>query len=437
MIHSGEERTNGIRCRFNPSIGINFQGAKISSDTGILLLREIDERFGITSALEGILQDSRNVSHTQHSCTDLLRQRVYQIAAGYEDCNDANELRKDPALRLALDKNNAYAASQSLLSRFENEILGNRQGLHALDGVLQRSIDPLLKREGKARLILDLDSSEDPAHGRQEGVNYNGHFRKNCYHPLFCFTSSGICLAGKLREGNVHSAHGALEMLSPIVERYRKHFKQFWLRGDAAFAKPELYAYCEQREMTYFIRLKSNNTLKNLIEPYLERPTGSLLKSGIEEKFIDLSYQAGSCEKPRRVVCRIAWHENELFPRIGFVVTNSRISVKKVIKVYHRRAEIENRIKEGKNTLRWDKTSCHRFESNEARLKMGLLAYNLLHLLRKFYIRGEGVRRSVEWLIRRLIKVGAKFSYHARRWQVQVSSAFPLRHHYLAVIDSG
>ena len=104
MIHSGEERTNGIRCRFNPSIGINFQGAKISSDTGILLLREIDERFGITSALEGMLQDSRNVSHTQHSCTDLLRQRVYQIVAGYEDCNDANELRKVPSLRLALDK---------------------------------------------------------------------------------------------------------------------------------------------------------------------------------------------------------------------------------------------------------------------------------------------------------------------------------------------
>ena len=377
------------------------------------------------------------MSHTRHRWTDLFRQGVYQIAAGYEDYNEANELLQDPALRRALDKNNTYASSQSLLSRFENEVLGNWQGLQALDGVLQRSIDPLLKREGKARLILDLDSSEDPGHGRREGVNYNGHFRKNCYHPLFCFTSSGICLAGKLREGNVHSAHGTLEMLIPIVERYRKHFKQFWLRGDAAFAKPELYAYCEQRAMTYFIRLKSNNTLKNLIEPYLERPTGSLLKSGIEEKFIELSYQAGSWEIPRRVVCRIAWHENELFPRIGFVVTNSRISVEKVIKLYNRRAEIENRIREGRNTLRWDKTSCHRFESNEARLKMGLLAYNLLHLLRKFYIRGEGVRRSVEWMIRRMIKVGAKFSYHSRRWQVQVSSAFPLRHHYLAVIDSG
>ena len=108
------------------------------------------------------------MSHTRHSCTGLLRQRVYQIATGYEDCNDANELRRDPALRLALGKNNAYAASQPLLSRFENEVLGNRQGLQALDGILQRSIDPLLNRQGKARLILDLDSSEDPAHGRQE-----------------------------------------------------------------------------------------------------------------------------------------------------------------------------------------------------------------------------------------------------------------------------
>ena len=201
MIHSGEGTTNGIRCRFNSSIGINFQGAKISSDTGILLPREIDERFGITSALEGIFQDSRIVSHTRHRWTDLLRQRVYQIAAGYEDCNDANELRRDPALRLALGKNIAYAASQPLLSRFENEVLGNRQGLQALDGLLQRSIDPLLNREGKARLILDLDSSEDPAHGRQAGVAYNGHFRKNCYHPLFCFTSTGICLAGSFVRG--------------------------------------------------------------------------------------------------------------------------------------------------------------------------------------------------------------------------------------------
>ena len=176
MIHSGEEKTNGIRCRFNPSIGINFQGAKISSDTGILLLREIDERFGITSALEGILQDSRNVSHTQHSCTDLLRQRVYQIAAGYEDCNDANELRKDPALRLALDKNNAYAASQSLLSRFENEILGNRQGLQALDGPPSLRARGLITRTWILRLRLQLRAERQD--GRHTANSDSFHFKE-------------------------------------------------------------------------------------------------------------------------------------------------------------------------------------------------------------------------------------------------------------------
>jgi hypothetical protein len=116
------------------------------------------------------------------------------------------------------------------------------------------------------------------------------------------------------------------------------------------------------------------------------------------------------------------------------LVTNSRLPAGKVIKVYNGRAEIENRIKEGKNTLRWDKTSCQRFEANQARLQMGVLAYNLLHMIRQFYVWGEEVKRSMEWLIKRLIKVGARVSYHARRWYVHVASAFPLAHHYRAVL---
>jgi len=323
------------------------------------------------------------------------------------------------------------------MSRLENEILGNEKGLAALDETLQRSIDALLRKKSKGRLILDMDSTEDPAHGRQEGVAYNGHFEKNCYHPLFCFTSEGDCLGVKLREGNVHSADGTLNMLAPIVERHRDRFKRFWLRADAAFAKPEIYEYCEENRIVYFIRLKSNPLLQEFIEPELRRPVGRPPKSGIQVKLIDFYYQAGSWDRPRRVICKIEWHAGELFPRIGFIVTNSRLAAGKVVKVYNGRAEIENRIKEGKNTLRWDKTSCTKFEANEARLKMGVLAYNLLHLLRKFHVRGEGVRRSIEWLIRRLIKVGATVSYHARRWHVHVSSAFPLDHHFRAVFDAG
>jgi hypothetical protein len=138
-------------------------------------------------------------------------------------------------------------------------------------------------------------------------------------------------------------------------------------------------------------------------------------------------------DKERRVVAEIEWHDGKLFPKIGFIETNSKLAAGKVVKVYNGRGDLENRIKEGKNTLRWDKTSCHRFAANQARLLMGVLAYNLLYMLRQFCLRGEEVERSVEWLIKRLIEVGAKVAYHGRRWQVHVASAFPLARYYQAV----
>src|SRR5271157_3699156 len=179
----------------------------------------------------------------------------------------ADFLRIDPALRLALGKDHCLGASQSMLSRLENDVLGNAMGLEALDGALTRVTDALLKRKNKKRLINDLDSTEDPAHGKQEGVAYNGHFAKNCFHPLFAFTSEGDCLGAKLRPGNVHSGDGALEFIKPMVERYRTWFKLFWLRGDAAFAKPEIYDYCEDQRLTYFIRLPANDNLDKLVAP--------------------------------------------------------------------------------------------------------------------------------------------------------------------------
>ena len=437
MLANGESQKEMIRPDFNRAIMIDFQGAQISSDTGFILLREIDERFSIIDPMRDCLEDLRSPAHTKHALVQMVRQRVYQIAAGYEDCNDADFLRIDPALRLALGKDHQAAAGQSMLSRLENDVLGNALGLEALDGALTRAADALLKRKNKRRLIIDLDSTEDPAHGKQEGVAYNGHFAKTCFHPLFSFTNEGDCLRAKLRPGNVHSADGILEFIKPIVKRYRGWFKLFWFRGDAAFANPETYEYCEEHRITYFIRLPSNVILMRLLEPHLNRPVGRPPKSGIQVRIVDLHYQAKSWSRPRRVVAKIEWHRGELFPRIGFVVTNSRLPAAKVTKVYNGRAEIENRTKEGKNTLRWDKTSCQRFEANQARLKMGVLAYNLLHMIRQFYVWGEGVRRSIDWLIKRLIKVGARISYHGRRWYVHVASAFPLVHHYRSVLAWG
>jgi hypothetical protein len=158
----------------------------------------------------------------------MTRQRIYQMAAGYEDCNDADFLRIDPALRLAIGKGDEAGAGQAWMSRLENEVLGTEAGLQALEGSLMRSNDALMRRKNKQRLIVDADSTEDPAHGKQENVAFNGHFGKNCFHPLFVFTSDGDCLGAKLRPGNVHSADGVLNLLDPIVKRYRRQFKLFW-----------------------------------------------------------------------------------------------------------------------------------------------------------------------------------------------------------------
>ncbi len=137
------------------------------------------------------------------------------------------------------------------------------------------------------------------------------------------------------------------------------------------------------------------------------------------------------------MVCKIEWHQGELFPRVGFIVTNSRLSSREVVNTYNGRANVENRIREGKNTLRWDNTRCHKFEANQARLKMGLLTCNLLHLLREFYMEGEEVKRSIEWMIRRVVKAASRISYHSRYRWVHVASVFPLHQHYQAVFGHG
>jgi hypothetical protein len=170
MLDSGESRKEVIRPDFNRAIMIDSQGAKITSDVGFLLLREIDDRFKIIAPRGDCLEDLRSPSHTKHSLVQMIRQRVYRIAASYADCNDADFLRIAPALRLALSKDHQAGAGQSMLSRLENDILGNEAGLQALEAALTRCTDTLLKRKNKKRLIIDLDSTEDPATASRKGL---------------------------------------------------------------------------------------------------------------------------------------------------------------------------------------------------------------------------------------------------------------------------
>ena len=223
----------------------------------------------------------------------MARQRGYQIAAGNEDCNEADFLRIDPALRLAISKANEAGAGQSRLSSLENEVLGTEAGLKALEAALSRSNEALVKRKKKQRLIVDVDSTEDRARGKQEKRGVQRAFQQV---PAFIrcsrFASDGDCLEAKPRPGNVHSADGVLAFLDPIVKRYRSRFILFWLRSEAAFADPGVYEYCESERVTYFIRLPANAVLNRLIDPYLTSPVGRPPKSRIQIRLFDLRYQA-------------------------------------------------------------------------------------------------------------------------------------------------
>lgn len=244
---------------------MDFQGGNLSSDTGFLPMREFDQRYGVIAPMADFLKDNRSAVHTKHALAQMIRQPVYQMAAGYEDCNDVDFLRVDPPLRLTMDKGHRYGTGQSALPRLENHVLGNAKGLMILNEAILRSANTLIIKRDKYHFIFDVDSTKDPAYGRQEDCVYNGHFGKTCFYPIVAFTGDVDCLATELRPGHVHSADGVLNFIEPLVERYRARCRLFWFRDDAAFAIPVIYDYCERKRITYFIRLPSNETLRKIM----------------------------------------------------------------------------------------------------------------------------------------------------------------------------
>jgi len=297
------------------------------------------------------MSDGRNGRNIQHDMTNLLRQSVYSRLAGYEDVNDAQRLSVDPVMR-AITGRKKNAASANTVGRFETEILALKENLDGLSKINGEWVEKATEKTPHNRVILDMDSSESPVHGEQEGSAYNGHFRCSCYHPLFCFNQYGDCEGAILRPGNVHSADRWKELLRPIVRRYenKKVRKYFW--GDAAFAKPEIYEYLEEKGLLYAIRLPANDVLYDEIKHLLTRPVGRPSRKPVVW-FHDFKYQAASWGKRRRVVAKVEWYQGDLFPRVGFVVTNMSARARGVVHFYNGYGTAEQWIKEGKYALNW------------------------------------------------------------------------------------
>jgi hypothetical protein len=294
--------------------------------------------------------------------------------------------------------------------------------------------DQVRRRKPVAKLILDMDSSDSPTYGNQEGSAYNGHFGYTCYHPLFCFNQFGDVEGALLREGNVHSADNWRSVLEPIVERYRQEDALRFFRGDAAFARPEIYEYLEQEGFFYVIRLPSNNVLHEQVEHLLTRPVGRPPRKPIV-LYESFRYQAGSWDKPRRVVVKVEWHAGELFPRIGFIVTNLRWKSKNVVTFYNKRGTAEQWIKEGKYAINWTRLSCHDFVDNQVRLQLFVLAYNLGNFLRRLALPRKVKHWSLTTLREKLIKIGAKVVTHSRYVIFQMAEGAVPQRLFRAILD--
>src|SRR6516225_7754725 len=431
----GERQNEPFQLSFNASLKVDFQGSRVTSDGGLVLVRELDERLGLGDLIAKHLSDARRGKNTQLPLADLFRQSIYSRMAGYEDVNDAERLSQDPAFRL-IGSDKVWDRGVALTSRlqtFETEMLAEEENFAALARINRELIGKVEAADSPQRVVLDMDSTEIPVYGQQENSAYNGHFESTCYHPLLLFNREGDCLAATLRPGNVHSAEGWEEMLLPEIERQQKVGKEVVFRADAAFAKPEIYEALEERGVKYAIRIPANDSLERDIAELLTRPVGRPSHKPVVW-YKGFLYQAASWRTARRVVANVEFHCGELFPRVDFIVTNLEMPSRAVVRFYNKRGTAEQWIKEGKQAVKMARLSCHRFRSNEVRLALSLLAYNLGNLWRRLVLPQRIENWSLTSLQQRLVKTGGRLVKHARYYWLLLAEGHLNRRRFGAML---
>ena len=421
----------GFPSLIGKSVVVEFTAPEASSDSGWLLLREVDRRLGVTRRLARCLPDAREPGKVVHELESLVLQRVLQIAAGYEDCNDADRLRSDPMLKLCCGQppSGADLASQPTLSRFENAVGWGE--LRAMRDTLVRlfiSHQPCPPEE----VVIDLDSTDDEVHGHQQLRLFNGYYDEYCYLPLIVTAQADGGAFWPLFAWLRPALHGdrfqASTLLLGVIRKLRKAWPNTRLivRADSGFAGPDLCRLCEDEGVEYVIGLARNPRLQAEVEELmaaaheLHCPQSDLRT----QLFTEFHYQAGPWRRVRRVVGKA-----EITPKgenRRFVVHNFRKGTPPdVYKFYAQRGEMENRIKELKLAIKMDRTSCHRFVANAFRVILYLAAYLLWVALRELLAGTELEKAQVFTLRERLVKVAGFVTQSVRRIVIRCPEAYP------------
>lgn len=412
---------------------VRADAPEISSDSGVLLLRQIDEDLGLTRDLSAVLPDPRRQDRVVHSRHEQFRQRVFQIALGYEDCNDADRLRHDPLLKVACDRKPQEAtglSSQPTLSRFETTSPGSAVG--RMVRTLERQWLESLSVE-QSVVILDIDSTDDPTHGQQQLSFFHGFYDQYMFHPLLVFDGDGQLVTAVLRPGNQHASRGARGLLRRLIRKIRRRCPNaaIVVRADSGFAVPRVLRELEQLDeqlggVDFLMGIARNAVLERLLEPLLQQAIASQLGREKIRRFQNLDYAAGSWKRSRRVIGKAEVTSQGPNPR--FVMTSIEgFDPEDLYRAYCERGQAENYIKDLKRALRADRLSCHRFTANFLRLLLHAAAYRLLFALRRALgkVKPSWATIQFDTLRLRLLKVAGLVRQSVRRIVVQLPASFP------------
>jgi len=406
-----------------------FDEAPISSDGGALLLQQINCRLGLLRSLAAAIPDRRDVRYVDHTALEQLAQRVFGIALGYEDCNDAKTLRGDPLLKICCGRepSDAALASQPTLSRFENE--ATAQSCYRFAQALLESYFVRHPSRPRRRIVLDLDPSDDPTHGQQELSFFNAFYDEHCYLPLFVFDQDGDLFTAVLQPGKPKGAKTAVAVLKRIIGRMRRQWPgvRILVRADSSFASPVMYRMCVRLDVDFIIGFQPNVRLNKLSARLREKARRKFLRSQQKARlFSSLRYRAKrGWERSWRVLIK-AEHMKE-GANTRYVITNLAGPPARLYDaVYVQRAEAcENSIKDLKNALKADRLSCHRFWANQFRLLLHAAAYTLLFVLRRFAHGTELAVAQMDTLRLRLLKIACRVEQTARHIWLHFTSAYP------------